>query len=245
VKLLEKQAPALLNFTDEVKHCNDAARISLPTIQADMASLQRDFTTISTALETQFKEKDKFTDIMGKFLEKAKGDLEQMNMNFKIMEDKYKEAVTFFGDDPKTMQPEEFFGVILRFAQSIQEAKKQNEQAAVNEEKMKRREDAKHKREAEMDAKKKAAAKGGVAPDGHDNVVDELFGALKGGNLFKNRRNQLAQAKQAQPPQPKQPSQPLFPALKKTTTPPTNPPPKAASPPVAPLKQSTSATRNQ
>jgi len=231
VRLIEKQSPSLLNYAEEMRLIEEAARLSLPTIQADMAGLQKDYTTVSTSMETSFKEsKEKFVEVMTKFLEKAKADLEQMSMNFKIMEDKYKDTVTFFGEDAKQMQPEEFFGTIVRFSQAVQEAKKQNELAAVNEEKTKRREEAKQKRQAEMDAKKKTAGKG---TDAHDNVVDELFGALAGGNLFKNRRTQLAQAKQAQNPAPKPgaPQQPLFPALKKTGTAPGAPPVPSTPPP--------------
>jgi hypothetical protein len=146
VKLLEKQAPHLIDFINDIPHCEAASKLSLPTLQGDMNTLQKDYNTISAALETQFPNKDKFTEIMGNFLSKAKGDLEQMTMNFKIAEDKYKECVTFYGDDPKQAQPDEFFGTVLRFAQALQEAKKQNEIAIANEEKNKRREEAKLKR---------------------------------------------------------------------------------------------------
>ncbi len=40
----------------------------------------------------------------------------------------------------------------------------------------------------ELDSKKSPSSGGGANPT--DSVVDELFGALKGGNYFKNRRQQ-------------------------------------------------------
>jgi hypothetical protein len=67
-------------------------------------------------------------------------------------------------------------------------------------------------KQAEMDAKKKTGA------ELQDSVVDELFGALKGGNVFKNRRVQggapqpgaaIMQAATSQ--------QPMFPVLRPTS----------------------------
>jgi len=67
-----------------------------------------------------------------------------------------------------------------------------------------------------MDAKKMMAA----PQPGQDALVDELFGALKGGNLFKNRRaEQKAAAVTARPPIPQMPSQAQMPQLKKTPAP--------------------------
>eukprot|EP01118_Nematostelium_gracile_P020544 TRINITY_DN9991_c0_g1_i1.p1 TRINITY_DN9991_c0_g1~~TRINITY_DN9991_c0_g1_i1.p1 ORF type:complete len:127 (+),score=42.09 TRINITY_DN9991_c0_g1_i1:1-381(+) len=112
------------------------------------------------------------------------------------MNDRYNDVCDYLGEDPKTIQPEELFGYFVQFNSAIQDAIKANQLAIVNAEKNARREDARVKRQAEMDAKKK-----GPGPEGHDNVVEELFGALKGGNIFKNRRmNQQNQGLGTPPP---------------------------------------------
>lgn len=81
-----------------------------------------------------------------------------------------------------------------------------NQKAAEDAVKAKRREESKAKREQELALKKSGTN------DGHESVVEELFGALKGGNVFKNRRVQ-----QNNPGAPA-PAQPTFqmPTLRKT-----------------------------
>jgi len=193
VKLLEKNSSDLLKFQDELLNVEASAKISLPSLQADMASLMKDFNAVNSSLETVFKDqKDRFVELMTQFMSKAKSDVDTMQMNFTIMEDKYKDMCIYLGDDSKLVQPEELFGTIVAFKNAIQEAVKANQIAILNAEKNVRREDARVKRQQEMDAKKKVAA-----PEGHDTVVEELFGALQGGNIFKNRRlNQQQQLQQ-------------------------------------------------
>jgi len=215
VKILEKQAPALINFQDELPSLEAATKISLQSLQGDMNSLNKDFTAVKNSLETVFKDqKDRFVELMSQFISKAQSDIETMLMNFKIMEDKYKDACNYFGEDSKTMQPEELFGIVWTFVGLVRDAVKANQQAIVNAEKNARREDARVKRQAEMDAKKKST----TTPEGHDTVVEELFGALQGGNIFKNRRltqqQQNLQMKATKPP-PMIPVSPKPPVQKK------------------------------
>eukprot|EP01119_Soliformovum_irregulare_P012880 TRINITY_DN336_c0_g1_i1.p1 TRINITY_DN336_c0_g1~~TRINITY_DN336_c0_g1_i1.p1 ORF type:complete len:1157 (-),score=445.88 TRINITY_DN336_c0_g1_i1:34-3504(-) len=182
-KILEAQSPELLDVTKDLANLEAAARLSLPTITSDQATLVKDVNTVKNSMENTFKEiRDKFTEIMSKFLEKASGEIEAMDSNFKAMEEKFTSVVKFFGEDPKSAQPDEFFGTVLTFLNALQEAVKQNQLAILNADKNKKREEARQKRQNELDSKKKSGN------EGHDAVVDELFGALKGGNLFKNRR---------------------------------------------------------
>jgi len=211
-KVLSKESPKLLHLEEELPNCEKAARVSLSQLIADKAALAKDYRTMDEMLKT-YEEKDKFTDIMTSFLATAKVDLEQLDTSIKITEDKYSEVVTYFGEDPKTMAPDEFFGGFTKFFDSLREAAKQNDAAEQNAEKEKRREEAKNKRQAEMDTKKK-----GPGP-GNDSVVDELFGVLKGGNYFKSQRQQR-QSVVADPPKgPPQNPPPQLPKvqLKKTT----------------------------
>jgi hypothetical protein len=196
--ILETKAPNLLKFGEEIPTAESAARTSLQALQSDVASLQRDFNTIEKAL-AGFGEKDKFVDVMKPFINKVREELEQINQSMTIMQDKYNTVVTLYGEDPKTMQPEEFFNYFVNFVKCIDDAFKANEQAVLNAEKNKRREEAKVKRDAEL--KQKATPAKPSAP-GQDNVVDELFGALKGGNYFKNRRQQNAKETAAPAPAP-------------------------------------------
>jgi len=209
VKILEKQAPDLLKFQEELPSLEAANKVSLQSLQSDMNLLAKDFSAIEASLNGVFKDvNDRFVETMKPFADKANQDVQTMQVNFKLMEDKYKDVCNYFGEEAKTTQPEELFGTLLTFLHNVQDAIKANELAIVNAEKNARREDARVKRQqAEMDQKKKTNAEG---PDAHDDVVQELFGALQGGNLFKNRRITQQQAKA--PPPAAKPAPPTKPA---------------------------------
>lgn len=147
VKALQKGDPKLLQFAEELPSLEAATKVSLQQISADMSALQSGFSNISNSLETVFKEeKSKFVDQISTFIKKAKEELESIKTKFKPMEQKYKEAVSFFGEDPKTSQPEDFFGLIFRFANAIQETIAVNQRMAEDEEKNRKREEARKKR---------------------------------------------------------------------------------------------------
>jgi len=184
VAILEKSKPELLKFGEELPHCEAASKLSLPQISSDLAGLQKDFNSTEKSLES-FPDPEPFVDILKSFLNKARDDLGSISTAFKVTEEIYSSVAKFFGEDPKSMAPEEFFGGIFKFIVALDDAVKQNEMAIVNEEKSKRRDEAKQKRQQELDKKKGAPG----APD----VVDELFGVLKGGNFFKNKRQQQQQ----------------------------------------------------
>eukprot|EP01117_Protostelium_nocturnum_P015557 TRINITY_DN6052_c0_g1_i1.p1 TRINITY_DN6052_c0_g1~~TRINITY_DN6052_c0_g1_i1.p1 ORF type:complete len:1166 (-),score=432.81 TRINITY_DN6052_c0_g1_i1:21-3518(-) len=181
VKILEKSAPELLQIREELSRSEGASKISFPTIQSDVASLQKDFATVQKNMEN-FKEGEKFTTTMKNFINRVKDDVEGIQKSFNVTDEKLKEAYTFFGEDPKSTSPEEFFAMFGNFAKCIEDSVKANAEAILNEEKNRRREEAKLKREADLQGKKRTTAAN------QDSVVDELFGALKGGNYFKTRR---------------------------------------------------------
>jgi len=110
---------------------------------------------VRTFLETNFKEsKDRWGEIMTTFLAKSKDELDMIDNSFKQVEQKYNALCEYLAEDPKTMQPEELFGILSTFITSLADARKLNEKALVDEEKNKRREEAKNKRQAELDNKK-------------------------------------------------------------------------------------------
>jgi len=200
VKLLEKKSPELLKYMEEIPSIEKASRISITQLTSDVNTIQKDFSRAQSIVESFPDKGSKFVSIMQTFLSKAKEDIEQMGRSLKSMEEVYSDAVAYLGESPKETSPEEFFGILYKFGETIEDAKKQNAKAASDADKMKRREESKVKRQAEMDSKKTAA---------QDSVVEELFGALKGGNVFKNRRQQ------ANPPT-ETTQQPVFPILKPT-----------------------------
>jgi len=210
--MLEKQAPALLKFGAELPHVESASKASLQGLSAELNSLNKEFAQVQKTLELfQTTQKgtlgsERFVEVMSPFVDKARDDLRQMSESLQQAQQKYSEAAAFFGEDPSTTPSEEFFPLLSQFIMALDDAVKQNVLAAANAEKAKKREEAKTKRQADMAVQKKGPTPG----PGGDSVVDELFGALQGGNFFKNRRAAQQQAGvPAAGPSGKFPPQPL------------------------------------
>ncbi len=88
------------------------------------------------------------------FLDKAKEDIDQIVKSFKYSEDAYSDAVSFYGESPKEMGCEEFFGTIVKFNEAVTEIINSNKEAVLKMEKEKRREEAKMKAEEEKKKRK-------------------------------------------------------------------------------------------
>jgi len=184
VQVLEKQSPALLKFSSELPHLESATKCSLQGIAAELSLLQKDFNTMEKNLATLPTKGDRFLEAINPFVSKAKEDLLLMSEGLAMTQKKYTEVVHFYGEDPQTMASEDFFSLIASFVNLLEDAMKRNAQAATNADRNRKREEAKAKRQVEMDMSKKKAP----AIPGSDSMVDELLGALQGGNFFKNRR---------------------------------------------------------
>jgi len=144
VNMLEKSAPDLLNLTDQLSHCDAGTKVSLQTVTSDMSQLLKDYNSTKQLIDS-LKATENFNEV-SKFLDKTKSLVDELKASCDSMEELFKKAVTYLGEDPKTTQPEEFFGMINQFIRSINDAVKQNEFAIKNAEKLKKREEARQNR---------------------------------------------------------------------------------------------------
>lgn len=128
VQVIERKCPHLLNFYEDLESCAMAAKVSTPTLEADIASLNKEFKKVESIVENI--EPGKWRNSMGKFMPKATESLGRINRDFKKMDTYYKKVAAYFAEDSKT-PAEEFFGMIHRFCQDFQSAKKQNELLAM------------------------------------------------------------------------------------------------------------------
>ena len=82
----------------------------------------------------------KFRDVMRQFHGVASGTYEKLDARFKKAESQYEKAVLLYGEDSRTMTPDEFFGIFWNFCVSFNAAKDENEAAIQKEEELKKRE---------------------------------------------------------------------------------------------------------
>ncbi len=72
------------------------------------------------------------------------------------MQETFKKVTQYLCEDPETTQPEEFFAMIARFGKGLNNAFQQSQMAAVNAEKLKKREEA---RQIRLNALNKAVTR--------------------------------------------------------------------------------------
>jgi hypothetical protein len=70
-----------------------------------------------------------FYKVLSKFYEYAWTAYEKLQQDFRLAEKEFDGVVIFYGEDPKTTTPEEFFGIFARFCQMFTQAEKENEMA--------------------------------------------------------------------------------------------------------------------
>jgi Formin Homology 2 Domain len=178
----------LLNFISEMPHAAQASAVSRQTVEADLRELKGEFKMVDDALSGSGpaglgESAPDFAQSIGGFMAAARTDLEQMERNAKVMDAAYAQAASLMGEVASTMQPEEFFGSVKAFSDSLRAAARALKEAEENAAKAGARAAAKASREAGI-AQRRAEAN-----PAEGDVMGELMGALRGGNIFANRRN--------------------------------------------------------
>ena len=63
-------------------------------------------------------ENDRFIEVMSQFRDTAIEKFDQLEVRYTSMDIAYKDVVTYFGENPRDMKPDEFFGVFKTFTSS-------------------------------------------------------------------------------------------------------------------------------
>jgi len=148
----EEKDKSILNFGDEIPHMKEASKVALPQLTGDINNLQKDYDTVCKSIEGLAK--DKFTESLSSFLSKCSEDLVQIQKDIKTAEGYYSDLVTYFGENPKEMQPDAFFGIWSRFQDALIAAAEAQKEAKINAEKLRKRDEAKEKRQEDLEKKK-------------------------------------------------------------------------------------------
>ncbi|GAO49290.1 FH2-domain-containing protein [Saitoella complicata NRRL Y-17804] len=129
--LLVKQNPDALHVLKEMPHLEAAARISSQTILSTVKGLG----TGLVGIHEEFKalrrmcaapEGDGFDKVMTKFVVEADYTMEQVNKAADEVEKEMKEVMGYYGENPATVKVEEFFGMVIAFAQALEKANQEN-----------------------------------------------------------------------------------------------------------------------
>jgi len=196
-KVAQEKFPEILTFSKELTHIEAASKVNMPTTAGEVASIKKEFVTLSKNSETIPKagDDDKFQAIMAQFIPKTNEEIDTLGATFAQMESDYKQLCDFFGEESKT-DPSEVLGTFVKFTEAFDDAVKENEAQKLAAEKNAKREAAKKIKEEEDERKKKLTAdkKTGSglgaavgAKKENEAVVDELLSNITSGSMFQNR----------------------------------------------------------
>jgi hypothetical protein len=105
----------------------------------------------------ELEPEDQFIKVMGKYLEDASNrfqDLEALYMN---MDAKWKDVMTFYGENPKSSRPDDFFGHFSLFVHNWKEATIAEEKMAIKQEQDEKRRLQEEERKERLRLKKERA----------------------------------------------------------------------------------------
>ncbi|KAK9694040.1 hypothetical protein K7432_013605 [Basidiobolus ranarum] len=196
VNTIEQRFPGILRFLDELNPVDAGCRVCFHEMKSNFKELNDQFEETQIEIEKYHsgpdKSQDPFTIQMRGFLASAGEQLSESQTKYERMHVTYEKIVKSYGEDPKTMTPEEFFGIFKSFMTSFEKALKDNR---LRREQIERAEKRKHQENAKLDepiAEKPLESELSVNPspptEEEKGVMDSLLDVLRRGNDFNAAR---------------------------------------------------------
>ncbi|KAF0356988.1 FH2-domain-containing protein [Gigaspora margarita] len=130
---LEEKQNDLLTFMDELTHLEGASKVSYVAVTATVASLGSGADLIKEEIRILKKirltpNNDRFCELMEEFIQQIEPTIERIKEYTKELEEKLKQLLIYYGEDPTVTKPEEFFGMIVEFGKSLARVRRENEE---------------------------------------------------------------------------------------------------------------------
>ncbi|KAL7752166.1 hypothetical protein RI367_002210 [Sorochytrium milnesiophthora] len=186
-ELVDKKFPECASLGSQLSHIEEASKISVSALRAGIATAKKETSGIKTLVEVLEKDPKakgtKFVSTMGTFAQQTAATVEKLEEKFKKGEQDFDVVVSMFGEDPKVLPVEEFYGMFHRFCVSFQQAKLENDLWVQKQAENDKKEAEKKRREQEKEnAAKKKLEKQGATND--RAIIDDLVAGLKSGKTF-------------------------------------------------------------
>ncbi|KAI8072909.1 formin homology 2 domain-containing protein [Gongronella butleri] len=159
--VVRRDYPHILGFLDDLEDAPQAARImaSLNDMVQQYTDMRQNLKQLALELGTQWQPEDvvlekgdRFAKVMTELQENAQQRFESLETLYLNMDATWKEVMVFYGENPKVMRPDDFFGTIAQFVRSWKDA-------AIAEEKHQQRVQREEKRKREEEERKLRAEK--------------------------------------------------------------------------------------
>ncbi|CAC5408875.1 DAAM [Mytilus coruscus] len=199
VDILEKRFPKIMPLESELPDVKLASKVNMGELDKEIVVLRSGLSEIEKEIVLFEKQsmhgKVRFVSVMTDFVAVASYNFSEIEEAYTEMTNKFKEAVKTFGDNSDDSKPDDFFGIMDTFINSLNDAKQENERIKQLKEEEERRAklEEQMKREREKLRLKKGENANGKAGSAKGEF-DELISALRTGDVFgedlsKMRRN--------------------------------------------------------
>ncbi|XP_059163759.1 disheveled-associated activator of morphogenesis 2-like [Physella acuta] len=207
VELADKKFPDLMKLDEELPHVHDAAKVNFTDLEKEITNLRKGLQSIEK--EVEFFEKklnitsqDKFVSVMKDFCTVAAYNFTSVEDSYNEMKQKYETILKAFCEDPKQVQPEDFFGTIDSFVTGMIDTRHENEKFKKQKDEEDKRkqleEQLKKEREKRIMLRRgsnltdKKGSANTATENGDKGEFDDLISALRTGDVFGEDMAKLA-----------------------------------------------------
>jgi len=180
--MISKSYSSLFNLVSQQEMTNEYRLIG--TKLNDLAmELDKNYT------DEELEENDRFPANMRVFVERSKNKFEELQVKYTSMEVAYKDVVSYFGEDPKSTKPDEFFGIFKTFISSFERARYDNKVQKERELVLQKRKEEIESRKKKQKDKTSISVKEGITQDPSEEkyLMDNLLETLKDGKVLDTR----------------------------------------------------------
>ncbi|XP_028967542.1 disheveled-associated activator of morphogenesis 1 [Galendromus occidentalis] len=205
IETCQRRFREVLKIDEEISKVRQARKVNLAELTKEMTSLKNGLAEVQREIDFLRAQAepipgDKFVPVMRSFVSSATYKYQELDELFVEMKSKFNEVVRLFGEDPSSVQPDEFFSIFDAFLTSFNDAK--NEIDSIQK---RRKEEMERQKELEAKRKEKIS-KERQSPDGAEvnrsgfaglrrnsktgnapqqqGEFDDLISALRTGDVF-------------------------------------------------------------
>jgi len=134
LEFLMGKFPTVFKLEEDLTDIRNASKINPVELNSELVALRKGINSLEDELNYQNSVKisqrlpnDRFVDIVGNFIKVSKFSIQENEDLSEEMKEKLKKALSFYGEDSKSVSSDEFFGLLNDFLVSFAEAKTENE----------------------------------------------------------------------------------------------------------------------
>ncbi|KAI8877777.1 actin-binding FH2 [Backusella circina FSU 941] len=159
VGIVRRQNPEMLDFVTDLETVPEAARImsSIREIAQQYTEIRHGLQDLGDELDKHWKtlegsSEDRFYNTMDEYRTSASSRFEELEALYVNVEAKWKDAMSYYGENPKEMDPGEFFSIFSLFLSSWKKANSEEARYRINKEnEQKRRKEQEEKKQNKKD----------------------------------------------------------------------------------------------